>query len=67
MNIMISSEYLTILACPACKGALTQNTDGNSLLCVSCGLSYPVRDGIPVMLPDEAEMLQDNEPEVATL
>lgn len=51
---MISEELLAILACPVCKGALEQSPD-QALYCRSCGLRYPVRDGIPVMLVEAAE------------
>lgn len=50
----ISRELLDILACPKCKGniKLTEKEDG--LLCEKCRVIYPIRDGIPVMLIDEA-------------
>ncbi len=50
---MIDKELLAILACPACKGdvKLTEN----KIVCQKCGKKYPIRDGIPVMLVDEAE------------
>lgn len=50
---MIDKELLDILACPACKGDVTLKDD--RIVCLSCGKKYPVRDGIPVMLIDEAE------------
>ncbi len=52
---MLPKELLKILACPACKGGLTQLEDESRLFCSPCGLKFPVRDGIPVMLLDEAE------------
>lgn len=52
---MISEELLTILACPACKGNLEPNADRSALLCLPCAMSFPIRDGIPIMLIDEAE------------
>jgi uncharacterized protein YbaR (Trm112 family) len=50
----LTKELLEILACPKCKGdiKLTENEDG--LICEKCRLLYPIRDGIPVMLIDEA-------------
>ena len=51
---MLSDAFLAILACPVCKEEVVQTADGNYLLCRSCRLRYPVRDGIPVMLTDEA-------------
>jgi uncharacterized protein len=50
---MIDKEFLNILACPKCKGRLEEERE--SLLCPACGLRYPVRDGIPVLLVEEAE------------
>ncbi|MFF4649612.1 Trm112 family protein [Streptomyces sp. NPDC001380] len=49
---------LDILVCPQCRAPLTESEheDGPELVCTSaeCGLAYPVRDGIPVLLVDEA-------------
>jgi len=53
----LSDELLAILACPACKGGLRYLESVPALVCDSCRLSFPVRDGIPVMLLDEAERL----------
>ncbi len=50
---MISPELLSVLACPACKTAVKQ--EGGRIICAACGRRYPVRDGIPVMLVEEAE------------
>jgi len=50
---VIDEEYLRILACPACKSDVV--LEGDRLVCVKCGLRYPIRDDIPVMLVDEAE------------
>lgn len=46
-----------ILACPQCKGEVVFQDDEVGLVCDSCRLVYPVRDGIPVMLVDEAEKI----------
>lgn len=54
----ISAELLAILVCPKCKGPLHYRTDNPSLDCRACALRYPIRDGIPVMLIDEAENLE---------
>lgn len=51
----LSKELLEILACPKCKQRVSPLEDGSALLCAACGLRYPIRDGIPVMLVDEAE------------
>ncbi|HEY6009713.1 MAG TPA: Trm112 family protein [Geobacteraceae bacterium] len=53
----LSRELLDILACPACKGKITPAADGSALDCRHCRLRYPVREGIPVMLVDEAEKI----------
>lgn len=45
---------LEILVCPDCKGPLTVDNDNDELICERCGLIYPVRDDIPVMLVEEA-------------
>lgn len=52
---MIDKELLDIMACPACKKAV--KLQGQKIVCTNpeCGLRYPIRDGIPVMLIDEAE------------
>ena len=57
----LSQELLGILACPRCKGEVTLSGDGAGLDCAACSLRYPVRDGIPVMLVDEAEKTGDQE------
>ena len=48
-------EFLKILACPACSSHLTQQQE--QLVCANpaCGLKYPIRNGIPIMLIEEAE------------
>ncbi len=52
------SERLTdILACPVCKGPLAWQREAQEFICRADRLAYPVRDGIPVMLPDEARRL----------
>ena len=49
----LDPALLEILACPACHAALRPGDD--TLTCTGCGLVYPVRDDIPVLLVDEAE------------
>ena len=51
---MASTKLFDILVCPQCKGKLAQVEGGLGLLCNQCQLKYPVRDGIPVMLMEEA-------------
>ncbi len=55
----LSNELLAILVCPACKGGVELVDEGAGLVCRACRLRYPVRDGIPVMLADEAERIGD--------
>ncbi len=50
----LPAQLLEILVCPRCKGTLEYREAEASLLCKRCALRYPVRDGIPVMLIDEA-------------
>ncbi len=52
---MIDKKLLDILACPACKGEIEYDEKNEKLICQECGRRYPIRDGIPVMLIDEAE------------
>ena len=52
------SERLTdILVCPVCKGPLAWQREAQEYVCRADRLAYPVRDGIPVMLPEEARRL----------
>ncbi len=53
MGVSISRELIDILACPKCKGGLLYR-EGEGFTCEECRLIYPIRDGIPVMLIDEA-------------
>ncbi|MDA8168370.1 MAG: Trm112 family protein [Nitrospiraceae bacterium] len=50
----IYGPLFDLLACPKCKGGLCLKEEKNGLECRKCGLLYPVRDGIPVMLVEEA-------------
>lgn len=55
---MIIRKILDILVCPVpeCRKPLTLASDESSLTCTGCGRVYPIRDGIPVLLVDEAKM-----------
>jgi uncharacterized protein YbaR (Trm112 family) len=57
VDMAISDELLAILACPRCKGEIRRDGEEDALICDACRLSYPVREGIPVMLVDEATTL----------
>lgn len=50
----IPPQLLQILVCPKCKGELQHREEESSLVCGACRLRYTVRDGIPIMLVDEA-------------
>ncbi len=51
---MIDKELLDILACPACKSDV--KLDDQKIVCLKCGRRYPIKDDIPIMLIDEAEV-----------
>lgn len=50
---MISEELLKILACPICKGEVILREE--KIICAKCAKKYPIKDGIPIMLIEEAE------------
>lgn len=54
---MLTLELLDILVCPVCKGNLAALEESSSLQCRHCGLNFPIRLGIPIMLIDEAERI----------
>jgi len=56
---MISSEVLDILVCPVCTGTLHVEEGARRLCCFRCRLAFPVREGIPVMLVNEAQKIAD--------
>jgi uncharacterized protein len=58
---MLDKKLLEILACPICKGNLQYQKDPEELICKADALAFPVRDGIPVMLEDEARELSLDE------
>jgi len=57
---IIDRELLDILVCPKCHGELRVEETPPSLVCDGCSLRYEVRDGIPIMLIDEARPLDDD-------
>jgi uncharacterized protein len=57
----IDPKLLEILVCPVTKGPLTYDRTRQELISKKAGLAYPIRDGIPVMLPDEARALSESE------
>lgn len=54
-------KLLEILVCPLCKGPLVYRKDAGELICKPDRLAFPIRDGIPVMLEDEARRLDETE------
>ncbi len=58
---MMDTKLLQILVCPVTKGPLIFNKATNELISKSAGLAYPIKDGIPVMLEEEARKLTDEE------
>ncbi|HEX9614269.1 MAG TPA: Trm112 family protein [Bacteroidota bacterium] len=50
---MLIPELLRILCCPKCRADVRYDPSSETLTCVSCGQQYPVKDGIPIMLPDD--------------
>jgi len=52
---MLDQKLLEILACPACETRPPVRLVGDRLVCDQCGRRYPIRDGIPIMLVEEAE------------
>ena len=58
---MIDPKLLEILVCPVTKGALQYDREQNELISRSARLAYPVRDGLPVMLEEQARELDADE------
>ena len=57
----VDPKLLEILVCPVTKGPLVYDRANQELVSKKAGLAYPIRDGIPVMLPDEARPLSESE------
>jgi uncharacterized protein YbaR (Trm112 family) len=57
----VDPKLLEILVCPVTKGPLIYDRARQELVSKKAGLAYPIRDGIPVMLPDEARPLSESE------
>jgi uncharacterized protein YbaR (Trm112 family) len=53
---MIDKELLDILACPVCKAEIKLTADKTGLKCGECHRVYPIKEGIPVMIPEEAHI-----------
>ena len=55
----IDPKLLELLVCPLTKAPLEYDPEAQELISRQAGLAYPIRDGIPIMLPDEARQLDD--------
>jgi len=51
----IPDDLFKILACPICRANLRYTKDKNNLVCVKCGHKYPIKQGIPVLMPQKAK------------
>ena len=58
-SVPIDPRLLEILVCPLTKGPLEYDRAAGELISRQAGLAYPIRDGIPIMLPDEARQLDN--------
>lgn len=58
----IDPKLLELLVCPLSKGALSFDAERSELVSKAAKLAFPVRDGIPIMLPSEARVVQDDAP-----
>ena len=56
---MIDKELLKILACPACKADVI--LENEKIVCTKCGKRYPIKNGIPIMLVEEAESNEEKD------
>lgn len=58
----IDPQLLEILACPKCKTSVKLTPDNNGLKCIQCHRVYPIQDGIPVMIVEEATIEPNQTP-----
>ncbi len=64
-NNTVDPKLLEILVCPLTKGELRYDAENQELISERAGLAYPIRDGIPIMLADEARVLGEDGPVTA--
>jgi uncharacterized protein YbaR (Trm112 family) len=62
MNGSLDPELLAILVCPETRGPLRYDAEAEELISEQAGLAYPVRDGVPIMLVEEARRLTEDNP-----
>ncbi len=53
----VDPRLLEVLVCPVTRGVLTYDREANELICKGAKLAFPIRDGVPIMLPEEARQL----------
>ncbi len=58
----VDPKLLEILVCPVTKEPLTYDAEAQELISKAAGLAYPIRDGIPIMLPEDARQIDDDAP-----
>ena len=58
-NLNVDPKLLEILICPVTKSELEYDSKNNELISKQAGLAYPIRDGIPIMLEEEARKISD--------
>ena len=56
----IDPKLLEFLVCPVTKSTLEYDADASELISKKAGLAFPIRDGVPIMLPEEARELKDD-------
>ena len=61
MSLEIDPRLLEVLVCPVSRSALEYDRDRQELISRSARLAYPIRDGVPIMLPEEARSLEEGE------
>ena len=57
-SVPLDPRLLEVLVCPVTKGPLEYDREAGELISRNAGLAFPIRDGIPIMLPDEARPLE---------
>jgi uncharacterized protein YbaR (Trm112 family) len=58
--VVLTEEFVEMMICPACRGKVRLKEDASAIKCVACGRAYPIRNGIPAMIVEEAT-LEDEE------
>jgi uncharacterized protein YbaR (Trm112 family) len=57
--VNLDPQLLEIIVCPDCRSALAPDDAASELVCTGCGLAYPVRDDIPILLVDDARRTRE--------